>query len=189
MPKARNRCCRPSSLDVKGRPKMKLSLLFRLFFLSLLLMLFATLVKPIPAYAMACCKDLNCEGRYQYCISQCSSQSCFDSCESAASSCAQTLCDVDCGSRAPCWFDPMQPQGCSSPYDMGSPFCMSNSDCTFPYVCMGGRCAEGACGFQFTCPYGYTCDNGFCNFECSDDYECGYPWNQQAHCDNGECRM
>ncbi len=75
---------------------MKLSFYCRLVFLVLLTVLFATIVKPMPAYAMACCKDLNCEGNYYDCVSSCVGvdQACMDSCRTTALSCARTLCDV-----------------------------------------------------------------------------------------------
>ena len=152
---------------------MKLSYYARWLFLALLVTMFATIIKPLRAHAMACCKDLNCEGRYTNCVSACADQSCMDSCLSAADRCAQTLCDVDCGDKEPCWFASSRPEGCSTAYDTEPNNCFASSDCTFPFVCLGGRCAEGGCGLGFECTYGYACDNGFCQFGCDSDFDCG----------------
>ena len=138
---------------------MKLSVICRFLFLCLMTVLFATLVKPMPAYAMACCSDLNCEGNYKTCIEDCAANNntldCMNGCLYSARACARTLCD-DCGPAMPCWFDSVD---CNIAYGPGGQ-CGLTSDCPSGYMCNNGHCENGTpgtCSYDRGCAYPYVC--------------------------------
>lgn len=148
---------------------MRTTLLFKLMFLFTLSAGWYWLsVKPQPAYAMPCCKDLHCEATYQNCISYCyeyGDQSCMDNCQTQAVSCAMTNCEIDCGgSHEPCWFDfeSWDPY-CGEHGNYGEP-CFTSSDCRAVNVCLDETCYTGGCFSDPGCGVGsgHHCDGGFC---------------------------
>jgi len=136
---------------------------------------------------MACCSDLNCEGNYQWCITNCNisypgSQSCLDGCHTQSVACANTRCD-DCGRSMPCWFNSGDPSvECGWPGSGQS--CASNFFCSYPYVCLDGSCVQGGCGVTTQCGAGFHCSGGFClPGQCSADNEC----QAGQHCVSNSC--
>ena len=143
-----------------------------------------------PMYFMACCSQLNCEGRYTTCVSNCASrypgsQSCMDNCQSAADACAHTTCDIRCGANVPCWF---AGDTCSDKLPISSgAACTSSLDCLSGFTCMDGTCQSGttdACGSE-GCAYPYVCVAGSCTLGgCVDDNQCA---GTTALCSGGMC--